>query len=96
MIQICKVISSDREQALIQVVRKSACGGNCDKCGSSCSMGYLISVPNTVDAKLGELVDIEYYLLKSNKKELSIFYDNSSKYTSYKSCFFKINVANRC
>lgn len=59
MKQVGKVISSDHEQALIQVMRQAACGGDCGKCGSSCSMGFLISVPNTAHVKPGELVDIE-------------------------------------
>lgn len=59
MNQIGKVISSDYDQALVQVIRQSACGGNCGSCGTSCSSGILLSVSNSIDAKQGELVIIE-------------------------------------
>ncbi len=59
MKQIGKVISSDNDKAVIQVVRESACGGNCSSCGSSCSTGVTISTININDVKPGEIVEIE-------------------------------------
>lgn len=60
MRQTGRVISSDNDHALIQIVRHSACGGNCKSCGGSCStMGILISTSNTIKAKQGELVHVD-------------------------------------
>jgi len=59
MKQIGKVISSDSDKAVIQVIRESACGGNCSGCGSSCNTGVTISTINMNDVKQGEFVEIE-------------------------------------
>lgn len=59
MNQTGRVISSDNEHALVQIVRESACGQNCNKCGGTCSvMGVLISTPNSINAKKGDIVTI--------------------------------------
>jgi len=74
MRQTGRVISSDNDHALIQIVRQSACGGNCKSCGGSCSpMGVLISTPNPIDAKQGEVVNVDS---ESNKilKIAALFY----------------------
>lgn len=55
-----RVISSDADHALIQIVRQSACGGNCKSCGGSCNaMGVLISTSNPINAKQGEIVQVD-------------------------------------
>ncbi len=55
-----KIISSDSDQALVQIIRQSACGGNCKSCGGSCSaVGFLISTSNPIMAKQGELVNVD-------------------------------------
>lgn len=74
MRQTGRVISSDKDHALIQIVRQSACGGNCKSCGGSCSaMGVLISTSNPISAKQGELVQVDS---ETNKvlKIAAVFY----------------------
>tara|TARA_Y100001933_G_scaffold258657_1_gene307055 strand:+ start:1120 stop:1539 length:420 start_codon:yes stop_codon:yes gene_type:complete len=74
MRQTGRVISSDSDHALIQIVRQSACGGNCKSCGGSCSvMGVLISTSNPINAKQGEIVNVDS---ETNKvlKIAAIFY----------------------
>lgn len=68
------VISSDSEHALIQIIRQSACGGNCKSCSGSCSsMGFLISAFNPINAKIGEIVYVDS---ETNKimKTAALFY----------------------
>lgn len=59
MIHHGRVISSDSEYALIEVIRESACGGNCKACGTNCSTSVFISTSNLIDAKQGDCVDID-------------------------------------
>lgn len=53
-----RIISSDSEYALVQVMRESACGENCKSCGTNCSSSVFISTLNSIDAKQGDFVDI--------------------------------------
>ncbi|BEP28739.1 SoxR reducing system RseC family protein [Helicovermis profundi] len=68
-----RVISSNNDNVIVKVIRNSACGKSCEKCGSTCDMSYLISVNNDINAKNGEIVNIE---LNSNKvlKIAAVFY----------------------
>lgn len=43
----------------LEIKRASACGGNCGGCGSSCdSTGHIVVLPNKVNAKVGDLVEV--------------------------------------
>ena len=59
MIQTGRVISSNNEQVLIQVVRSTACGHQCSGCNDSCKIGVLISTENSINAKRGDCVNLE-------------------------------------
>lgn len=60
MRQTGRVISSDNEKVTIQVVRESACGGNCKSCGGACNtIGVTITADNTIDARPGEIVNVD-------------------------------------
>jgi len=53
-----RIVSSDSDYALVQVMRESACGENCKSCGTNCNTSVLISTSNSIDAKQGDFVDI--------------------------------------
>jgi sigma-E factor negative regulatory protein RseC len=53
-----RVISSDSDYALVQVMRETSCGENCKSCGTNCASSVLISTSNSIDAKQGDFVDI--------------------------------------
>lgn len=60
MRQTGQVISSDKDHALVQIVRQSACGGDCNSCRGTCNtIGVLISTSNPIAAKKGEFVYID-------------------------------------
>ena len=43
----------------LEIKRASACGGNCGGCGSSCdSTGHIVVLPNKVNAKVGDFVEV--------------------------------------
>lgn len=60
MQQIGLVRSRNNGEIELEIKRTSACGGNCGGCGSSCdSTGHIVNLPNRVNAKVGDLVEIK-------------------------------------
>ena len=60
MERIATVISADRQTALVQIRRTSACGENCAACQASCKKTrHTAQVKNTVGAKEGQRVKVE-------------------------------------
>ncbi len=54
-----KVIELDNDMVYVTLLRTSACGGNCKACGASCeTIEHRIKAVNSIDAKLGDLVEI--------------------------------------
>lgn len=44
----------------VEVRRISACGDNCKSCGGSChAPNHVVILPNNIDAKVGDLVEIK-------------------------------------
>lgn len=59
MEQVGKVISVKGELVDLEVKRMSACGTSCDSCHSSCEQkSEYITLPNLVNAKVGDYVEI--------------------------------------
>lgn len=64
----------DGDEAEVQIKRVSGCGGNCDHCGGSCESAFHgLKVKNTIDAKIGETVQIEFRESESMKASLIIY-----------------------
>lgn len=64
----------DGDEAEVQIKRVSGCGGNCDHCGGSCESAFHgLKVKNTIDAKIGETVKIEFKESESMKASLIIY-----------------------
>ena len=64
----------DGDEAEVQIKRVSGCGGNCDHCGGSCESAFHgLRVKNTIDAKIGETVQIEFRESESMKASLIIY-----------------------
>lgn len=54
-----RVIETKNNLAYVTLLRTSACGGNCKACGSSCeTIDHKIEVINSIDAKVGEIVEV--------------------------------------
>jgi|SRR5699024_5687392 len=44
----------------LEVRRASACGGGCSSCGGSCEVeAHIITIPNELDAKVGDFVELK-------------------------------------
>ena len=64
----------DGDEAEVQIKRVSGCGGNCEHCGGSCESAFHgLKVKNTIDAKIGETVKIEFKESESMKASLIIY-----------------------
>lgn len=64
----------DGDEAEVQIKRVSGCGGNCEHCGGSCESAFHgLKVKNTIDAKVGETVKIEFKESESMKASLIIY-----------------------
>lgn len=64
----------DGDEAEVQIKRVSGCGGNCEHCGGSCESSFHgLKVKNTIDAKIGETVKIEFKESESMKASLIIY-----------------------
>lgn len=64
----------DGDEAEVQIKRVAGCGGNCDHCGGSCESAFHgLKVKNTIDAKIGETVQIEFRESESMKASLIIY-----------------------
>jgi len=59
MIQSGRVVSSDSDQVLVQVVRQTSCGDNCNSCTGTCHAGIYIATDNTINAQQGDVVNLE-------------------------------------
>lgn len=59
MIQSGRVISSDSDYVLVQVVRQTSCGDKCNTCTGTCNVGIYITTDNTIDAQEGDVVNLE-------------------------------------
>ncbi len=60
MTKIGVVVSSTNSTALIQVVRTSACGSNCNTCGGSCPKeNIIISATHDIVLNKGDIVNVE-------------------------------------
>lgn len=60
MERIATVISADRQTALVQIRRASACGENCAACSANCKKTrHTAQVKNTAGAKEGQRVKVE-------------------------------------
>ncbi len=54
-----KVLSSSKDKAIIQVIRKSACGDKCGQCSGTCeSQGIVITAKNVQHASIGDIVEV--------------------------------------
>lgn len=53
-----RIVSSDSNYALVEVMRYSSCGEKCKSCGTNCSTSVFISTYNSIEAKQGDYVDI--------------------------------------
>ena len=53
------VIQATKEQATIQLIRQSACGGNCAGCGACPYQTTKVNVENKLGAKAGDRVELE-------------------------------------
>lgn len=42
----------------VEVRRVSGCGESCSSCGAGCSPSHVVTLPNTVGAKVGDFVEI--------------------------------------
>lgn len=63
------IIALDDENALIEVKRSTSCGEKCGSCASNCkNKTMVIGVKNTLNAKIGEKVEVE----SESKRILSI------------------------
>lgn len=52
-----RIVGSEME---LEIRRISACGGGCSSCGGSCeNVSHIITLPNELDAEVGDLVEIE-------------------------------------
>lgn len=59
MDQVGFVRKTDGDNMELEIRRVSACGGNCSSC-SSCEVApHIITVPNKLDAKVGDFVEIK-------------------------------------
>lgn len=76
MEQIGKVLSVNGEMVNLEVKRMSACGSSCDSCHGTCEVkAEYISLPNLVNAKEGDFVEIYSdtgFILKSMMKVYGI------------------------
>lgn len=49
----------DKNKVQVEIKRISSCGGGCNSCGGSCDApSIVVSMENTVDAKIGDYVEI--------------------------------------
>lgn len=54
-----RVVEVENNIAYVTLLRTSACGGNCKSCGGSCeSTQHTIQTINSIDAKVGEIVEV--------------------------------------
>lgn len=54
-----RVVEVENNIAYVTLLRTSACGGNCKACGGSCeSTQHTIQTLNSIDAKVGEIVEV--------------------------------------
>lgn len=76
MEQVGRVIGIDGEMVRLEVKRMSACGTSCDSCHASCEQkSEYITLPNLVQAKMGDYVEIysdTSFILKSMAKVYGI------------------------
>lgn len=52
------VVKTDEGIASIMILRASGCGGNCKSCSSCEQQEHFIELRNSVDAKVGDLVEV--------------------------------------
>lgn len=59
MDQIGYVTKVEGENIQLEVKRVSSCGDNCKSCGGSCDVQpHIIVLPNKIDAKVGDYVEV--------------------------------------
>lgn len=59
MKQTGHVLNVDKNKVEVEIKRISSCGGGCNTCGGSCdASSIVVSMENTVDAKVGDYVEI--------------------------------------
>lgn len=69
MEQVGLVTKINGSKMELEVRRISGCGGGCSSCSSSCDTpGHMVVLPNNLNAKVGDLVEI-----KANSKNLLKF-----------------------
>lgn len=74
MNQIGYVYEIKGKDALVQVKRVSACGENCADCSSACEMPSVqVSMPNALNAKIGDEIEIRSESKKVLKYALIIY-----------------------
>lgn len=60
MLEKARVIEMKDKYVKLEIKRKSSCGDNCANCKGGCKpVNTYIIVENTIDAKLGELVELK-------------------------------------
>ena len=60
MEQVGFVKKVNGEKVEVAVKRISACGDNCKSCGGACNKpAHIVNLPNTVNAKVGDYVEIK-------------------------------------
>ena len=53
------VIEKTEDNVKLRFIRESACGGNCASCGGCSSKPIEVTVKNTLDARVGDKVEVE-------------------------------------
>lgn len=59
MEQVGFVRKSSDNNIEVEVRRVSGCGESCGSCGAGCSPSHVVTLPNTIGAKVGDFIEIK-------------------------------------
>lgn len=67
------VVDTESGYAKVAFVRSSGCGGNCKSCAGCEAKPHLVSLKNTVNAKVGDQVEVEMNAGKAMRFTLLLY-----------------------